>query len=158
MGEHSGTLSLVQMWDSGKPSCIIHAVLGGKVGWNGRCWGSARFVDGWDELRSHKFSLEHRQSSSSFSPGKRVLSVSICLILSAFLYPLSVHARLCQPVVHDAEGAHPSWEPVLTGTGAGLTRVPDGHLRKLLLHNRQIHLQGRERKEINRCGNTVIGP
>lgn len=74
------------------------------------------------------------------------------LILSAFcilwkgftLPPLSVHARLCQAVVHDAKGSHPSWESILTWTGAGLARVPDGHLRKLLLHNSQIHLRAGE--------------
>lgn len=41
---------------------------------------------------------------------------------------LSVHAGLCKSVVHDAEGSHTSGESVLTRAGAGLTRVPNGHL------------------------------
>lgn len=46
----------------------------------------------------------------------------------AVLPLLSVHAGLCEAVVHDAEGSHTSGESVLTRAGAGLTRVPDGHL------------------------------
>lgn len=53
---------------------------------------------------------------------------------------LSVHAGLGQPVVHDAQGSHTSGEAVLVGAGAGLARVPDGHLRELLLHYSQVHL------------------
>lgn len=41
---------------------------------------------------------------------------------------LSVHAGLCKAVVHDAEGSHTPGESVLTRAGAGLTRMPDGHL------------------------------
>lgn len=62
--------------------------------------------------------------------------------IQIFIGPLlSVHAGLCEAVVHDAEGPHPSRESVVTRAGAGLTRVPDGHLRELLLHNGQIDLQ-----------------
>lgn len=63
--------------------------------------------------------------------------------------PLSVHARLRQAIIHDAQSADASREAVLTWTGVGLARVPDGHLRKLLLHNSQVHLQ--EQKKENRC-------
>lgn len=78
--------------------------------------------------------------------------------IKRFIPPLlSVHARLCKAVVHDAEGSHPSREPILTRAGAGLTRVPDGHLRELLLHNSQVDLQAWKRhKRVNRGDNAQI--
>lgn len=78
--------------------------------------------------------------------------------MKRFIPPLlSVHACLCKAVVHDAEGSHPSWEPILTRTGAGLTRMPNGHLRELLLHNRQVDLQAWKRhKQVNRGENALI--
>lgn len=87
-------------------------------------------------------------------PWTRPLSLFASYIKDSCCFPLSVHASLCQPVVHDAEGADPSRESVLPRAGAGLARVPDGHLRKLLLHNRQVHLQDRRYiKRNNRWGN-----
>lgn len=87
-------------------------------------------------------------------PWTRPLSLFVSYIKDSCCFPLSVHASLCQPVVHDAEGADPSRESVLPRAGAGLARVPDGHLRKLLLHNRQVHLQDRIYiKRNNRWGN-----
>lgn len=71
--------------------------------------------------------------------------------------PLSVHAGLCQPVVHDAKCSHPSRESVLTGSGAGLARMPDGHLGKLLLHDGQVYLRAERRKRRETKRDEAVG-
>lgn len=81
--EHSSTPSLVQMWDSSKPPCIIHVTmfLTGKRAervWFRSCCcsGSACLLMENMQLRSHKFSLAHHPNLLYF-PRKAVLSVSL---------------------------------------------------------------------------------
>ena len=64
---------------------------------------------------------------------------------------LSVHAGLCQAVVHDAQGPDTTGEAVLPRAGPRRPRVSVGHLRQLLLHEGQIHLladgEGKHRRD-----------